>query len=100
MTPVGERLVVSGRPGVAELTAELVIDEMAELVHEAERDPAVTPRDPQVDGILLPQPVTAALARRGRRPHGYSVEVRVEEMERVRCSERPRELGIERAPAR
>jgi hypothetical protein len=35
--------VPSGRPRIAELTAELVVDEMAELVQKAERDPAVTP---------------------------------------------------------
>jgi enoyl-CoA hydratase/carnithine racemase len=35
--------VPSGRPRVAELLTELVIDEMAQLVQEAERDPAVTP---------------------------------------------------------
>ena len=95
--PVGERLVPPGRPGSAELTAELVIDEVAELVQEAERDPAVTPRDPHIDGILFAAPVTAALARRRRRAHGYRVEVGDEEMERVGGCKRLGQVGIQRA---
>ena len=40
--------------------SELVVDEVPELVEEAERDPAVAPRDPHVDGIAVSKPVAAA----------------------------------------
>ena len=59
LAPVGERLVAPGRPRRAELAAELVVDEVAELVQEAERDPAVPARDAEVDGVTLPQPVSS-----------------------------------------
>src|SRR5512134_3706601 len=53
VAPAGEGLVVPRRPGGPQRVAELVVDELAELVEEAEGDPAVPPRDPQVDRIAL-----------------------------------------------
>ena len=92
--------MVAGRPGRAERRAELVVDEVAELVQEAERDSAVPSRDAQVDGIGFSQPVAAGLARGRGGADGNRLQVGVQEMQRIRRSERPRELGVERTASR
>ena len=89
-----------GRPRWAELVPELVVDEVAELVEEAERDPAVPPRDAQVDRFAVAEAVAAALARRRGRTDRHRLEIGVEAVERPGDGKRPRELGVERAPAR
>jgi predicted metal-binding protein len=60
----------------------------------------VTARDAEVDRILLPKPVAAALTRRRRCAHRDRVEVGVEEVKCVGGCERPCQLGVERASAR
>jgi hypothetical protein len=92
--------VVAGGPGRAERRTELVVDEVAELVQEAERDPAVPSRDAQVDGIGFSQPVAAGLARGRGGANWNRLQVGVEEMQRIRRSERPCKLGVERAASR
>ena len=59
-------------------------------------DPAVPPRHAQIDGIALPHPVAAGLARRRGRTDGNGLEVRVQEVERVAL---PRARGRARGRA-
>ena len=85
---------------VAELASELVVDEVPELVEEAERDPAVAPRDAHVDGIAVSKPVAAAwlvveVARTGTGSRSEWTSV-----QRVRRCEGAVELRIERAASR
>ena len=60
-----------------------MVDEVPELVEEAERHPAVPPRHAHVDRVALAQAVAAALARRRRGADGNGEEIGAEEMERV-----------------
>ena len=64
---------------------ELVVDEVPELVEEAERDAPVAPRDTHVDGVAVSESVAAALARRRGRMHRDRIEVGVDKVERGRC---------------
>lgn len=80
--------------------AKLVVDEVPELVQEAERDPAVAPRDAEVDRVAVTEPVTAALARGGGCAHGDGLEVGVEDVQRTRGRQRLGELRIDRAAPR
>jgi len=57
-----------------------VIDQVAQLVQEAEGDPAVPARHAQVDRIAFPQPVATGLAYRRRGADGHRIEVCVEHM--------------------
>ena len=77
-----------------------MIDEVSQLVQEAERDAAVPARNAQVDGVAVAEPIAAALARGRGRPHRHGLEVGVEDVQRVRGSEGARELRIERTAPR
>ena len=88
------------RPAIAELASELVVDEVPELVQEAERDPAVAARDAQIDGIAMSKPVAAGLARRRGRAHGHGLEVGTDRVQRVCGCEGTIELRVERAASR
>ena len=70
-----------------------MVDEVAELVQEAERDPPVSTRDAQVDRIGLPQPVAPGLACGRGGADGNRLEVGMQEVQRVRRRERTSELG-------
>ena len=70
------------------------------VYEEAERDPAVPPRDALVDRFAIAEAVAAALARRRGRTDRHRLEIGVEAVERPGGGKRPRELGVERAPAR
>ena len=74
-----------------------MVDEVPQLVQEAERDAVVPPRDAQVDGVAVAEAVAAALARRRRRPHRNRLEVGVENVQRVCGCERAGKLRMERA---
>src|SRR5687768_10009087 len=77
-----------------------MVDEVPELVEEAERHPPVAPRDPQVDRVAVAGAVAPGLARRRRRPHGHSLDVGVEEVEALGGSKRSAQLRVQRAPPR
>jgi hypothetical protein len=77
-----------------------MVDEVAELVEKAERDPSVPAGDAEVDRIAVAQPVAPRLARGRGGADGDRIEVRVQKVQRVRRRERTRELGKERAAVR
>jgi hypothetical protein len=78
----------------------LMVDEMAELVQEADRDATADPRYAQVDRILLPIPVRARFADRRRRSHGNGLEIGTQRMQLRRGSQRTLKLRRQRTATR
>ena len=56
----------------------VVVEEVSELVQEAECCSSAEPRHPNVDGISLAKPVRPCLARRRSRPDRNGLEVRAQ----------------------
>jgi hypothetical protein len=76
-----------------------MVDEMAKLVKEAERNPSAEPGDAQVDRVLLAVPIRAGLADRRRRTDGNGFEVGPQSVQARCCCECTLELGHQRASA-
>src|SRR6266508_1418032 len=90
-----------GRPdATARVVAQLVIDQVAELVEEPDRDAPASRRDPDVDRVALPKAVGPGLAGGRGRTYRHDGEVGTKAVQGRRRRQRSNELGRERTPPR
>jgi hypothetical protein len=77
-----------------------VVEQVAELVQESERNTSADARHAEVDRITTPKAVGAGLADRRGRPDRHRLEIRVQTVQAGRSVECTLELARERAATR